>query len=71
MMEQTDKRAGTQRACPHHGALWDFPQRFYRCGGAMDKWAWKRGMGEASLEAFGTPPAVEYQVGEDDDGYHD
>ena len=67
----TDKKTGTQRACPHHGAEWDFPKRFYACGCAMDKWTWKRGMEEASAEAFGAPPAVEYQVGEDDDGYHD
>lgn len=71
MTEQTDKSAGTRRACPNHGALWDFPRRFYLCGCAMDKWTWKHGMDEASREAFGAPPAVEYQVGEEDDGYHD
>lgn len=56
--------------CPHHGSPWE-GGRSYACGCAIDKWTWKRGMEEASAEAFGTPPAVEYQVGEDDDGYHD
>lgn len=72
MMEQTDKRAGTQRACPNHGALWDFPRRFYLCGCAMDKWTWKQGMGEASGEAFGhLKPQIGYPVEGEDDGYPD
>lgn len=69
----TDKKTGTQRACPHHGAEWDFPKRFYACGCAMDKWTWKHGMEEAKAEAFGAPAraAVEYRVEGEDDGYHD
>ena len=66
---QEKKDAGR---CRHHGSPWDFPKRFYACGCAMDKWTWKRGMEEASAEAFG-PPAEprQYQVLGEDDGYHD
>lgn len=71
MTEKTNN-TGTQRACPNHEALWDFPRHFYLCGCAMDKWTWKQGMREASDEAFGQrKPRLEYTVEGEDDGYHD
>ena len=68
----TDKKTGTQRACPHHGAEWDFPKRFYACGCAMDKWTHKRLMAAETEKLIGpNSPPHHYVVLGEDDGYHD
>lgn len=64
-----EMKTGRARTCPNHEVEWEYPNRYYKCLCAMDKWTWERAMSEADAEAQSSiAPLI---VLDEDDGYHD